>query len=218
MNRLPNPRMRVSAASLPVPHSVTHRAPELPRRPRLRASATAGWRRLPALLCLGLVACGAAEPETDAGAPSPELLEHHVELVPRTPFLVTYPCGPQCHDGREPNATPRELVAFHAGRRIDHGPANGWCDRCHALDHLDQLAQLDGTRVSFDESDRICAQCHGEKHRDWSAGLHGLSTGGWTGTVRRRQCTACHDPHTPGRIQLEALPPPRIPGEGMGHR
>ena len=55
-----------------------------------------------------------------------------------------------------------------------------------------------------------CAQCHGEKHRDWSEGIHGLNTGGWRGTVSRRLCTACHDPHAPGPIHLQALPPPEL--------
>lgn len=134
--------------------------------------------------------------------------EPAVTIVPRTPHLATYPCGLQCHDAREPDPQPRELVAFHAGREIDHGTAIGWCDSCHAIDEPDRLQLLRGDRVSFDASDRICAQCHGEKHRDWSNGIHGLQTGGWRGTVRRRLCTACHDPHAPEPIWFEALPPP----------
>lgn len=141
------------------------------------------------------------------GAPA----ERVVELVPRTPHLATYPCGEQCHDAREPNPTHRALETFHAGRRIAHGPAIHWCDDCHAIDEPDHLIALDGeTAISFDESDQLCGQCHGERHRDWEAGIHGLSTGAWRGTVHRRLCTACHDPHAPERIHLEALPPPLI--------
>ncbi len=152
--------------------------------------------------------------ELRRGTPS----ERVVELVPRTPYLATYPCSDQCHDAREPDATPRELVTFHAGRRVAHGPAIHWCNDCHSLDEPDHLVALDGeTAISFDASDRLCAQCHGEKHRDWSEGIHALQTGAWRGTVQRRLCTACHDPHAPGRIQLEALPPPepdpRVSGE-----
>lgn len=135
-----------------------------------------------------------------------------VELVARTPHLPTYPCGEQCHDDLEPNATPRVLTLFHSGRRLEHGPAIQWCDRCHSSLDTDQLALFDGTHVSFDQSDRVCAQCHGEKHRDWVRGLHGLTTGGWTGTAHRRTCTACHDPHTPDRFELEALPAPDVRG------
>lgn len=137
--------------------------------------------------------------------------ERTVEFVPRTPYLATYPCGAQCHDARQPNPTPRALAIFHTGRHVAHGPALHWCDDCHAIDAADHLVALDGTTpIAFDDSDQLCAQCHGEKHRDWSEGIHGLSTGAWRGTVRRRTCTACHDPHTPGRIELEALPPPAL--------
>lgn len=137
-------------------------------------------------------------------------LDRTVEIVARTPSIATYPCGEQCHDARLPNPTPRELSLFHAGRRIQHGPAVRWCDRCHDLDDLDHLRMMDGDSVSFDASDQICGQCHGEKHRDWSAGVHGSITGGWAGTARRQLCTGCHDPHVASRIHLEALPPPTI--------
>lgn len=173
---------------------------------------------LPTILVLG---CAHEPPravsetsELPEGAPA----ERVVTLVPRTPYLATFPCGEQCHDAREPDPTRRPLVTFHAGRSIEHGPAIHWCDDCHSIAEPDHLVSLDGeTPISFDESDRVCAQCHGEKHRDWSAGIHGLSTGGWRGDVSRRLCTACHDPHAPGRIELEALPPPeadpRVSGE-----
>ena len=147
---------------------------------------------------------------TDAlpdGAPA----DRAIELVARTPYLATYPCGVQCHDARTPSPTRRDLVTFHAGRRIAHGSAIHWCDDCHSITEPDHLVSLDGqTAISFDHSDELCGQCHGERHADWSEGMHGLSTGGWRGTVRRRTCTACHDPHAPEHIQLEALAPPRL--------
>lgn len=136
-------------------------------------------------------------------------VERIVEVLPRIPHLPTFPCAEQCHADRMPDPTPRALTLFHAGRTVDHGPAIRWCDRCHAVDDLDHLTLMDGRLVSFDESDRICAQCHGERHRDWEAGIHGTLTGGWRGAVQRRTCTACHDPHAPGPIRFEALPPPR---------
>jgi hypothetical protein len=145
---------------------------------------------------------GAVVPHAEASA-------HTVELVARTPYLPTYPCGTQCHDDRTPDARPRALVLFHVGREVHHGPALDFCDDCHAMDDVDQLVLLDGvTHVGFDASDALCAQCHGNLHDDWEAGIHGLSTGGWQDHVERRLCTACHDPHTPGDITLTALPVP----------
>ncbi len=132
-----------------------------------------------------------------------------VERVARTPHLATYPCGAQCHDDRTPDPTPRALTTFHVGRTVRHGPALDFCDDCHDLDDVDSLVLLDhDTRVGFDASDGLCAQCHGSTHDDWEAGIHGLTTGGWRGTVQRRLCTACHDPHAPARLHFEALPVP----------
>lgn len=160
-------------------------------------------------IAIGIMGCGPPGDGDDAAsgqdAPPAETV---VVVVPRTPHLATYPCGAQCHDLREPDPTPRELSAFHAGRRVDHGPALRWCGDCHSIDEPDRLRLRGGELISFDDSDRICGQCHGDKHRDWRHGVHGLSTGGWRGTIRRRTCTACHDPHGPEPIWLEALPPP----------
>jgi hypothetical protein len=167
-------------------------------------------------LALGLAACaphaeavGRVEPiERVEGVPSSEAAIE-IERVARTPHLATYPCGAQCHDDRTPDPTPRPLVMFHVGRTVAHGPALDFCNDCHDLDDVDQLVLLDGTtRVGFDASDALCAQCHGGIHDDWEAGVHGLSTGGWRGTIERRLCTACHDPHAPDRLHFEALPVP----------
>jgi len=132
------------------------------------------------------------------------------ERVSRTPHLATSPCRAPCHDDRTPDPTPRALTTFHVGRTVTHGPALDFCDDCHDLEDVDSLVLLDhDTRVGFDASDGLCAQCHGSIHDDWEAGIHGLTTGGWRGTVQRRLCTACHDPHAPARLHFEALPVPQ---------
>lgn len=178
------------------------------RGPLDRARGPLHRAALASLVGLGVLACsehGADRHDAGPGAPA----ERTIEIVARTPHLATYPCGPTCHDEREPNPTPRALTEFHAGRETQHGPAIAWCGSCHALDEVDSLVLLDRvTRVSFDDSADLCAQCHGPEHADWEEGVHGLSTGGWRGIVRRRTCTACHDPHAPGAIHLEALPAP----------
>ncbi|MEQ9074151.1 MAG: cytochrome c3 family protein [Sandaracinaceae bacterium] len=158
-----------------------------------------------AALGLLVLGCGHEASPAASDAPASPL---EVVLVPRIPHLAAYPCGAQCHDAREPDAAPRDLAMFHSGRELEHGPAVRWCDDCHSIEEPDRLRLRSGELVSFDDSDRVCGQCHGEKHRDWRDGIHGLSTGGWRGTVRRRTCTACHEPHAPEPIWLEALPPP----------
>lgn len=165
-----------------------------------------------------LAACGqpADEARAQPHAADTDLPPREIEIVPRIPHLVTYPCSEQCHADREAVPGPRELTEFHTERELRHGEGIGWCDSCHTLEDADSLHLIDGTRFSFDESDRLCGQCHGPQHRDWDRGLHGIQTGGWYGVARRKLCTACHDPHTPGRITLEALPPPNAAPDQNG--
>jgi hypothetical protein len=177
------------------------------------ASPRAHWILLatlasPAWACTHGEPVGSVELRELAGAPG-TAATRTVELVARTPYLPTYPCGEQCHDDRVADPTPRALALFHVGRTVEHGPALDFCNDCHAMDDVDQLVLLDGTtHVGFDASDPLCAQCHGGIHDDWEAGIHGLTTGGWQGTVQRRLCTACHDPHAPGPLHFQALPVP----------
>ena len=138
------------------------------------------WMRMSFTMTLGVACSSEVEVELETTPPPPTAI---VEHVTRIPHLATYPCGETCHDDLHPNPTPRELTVFHAGRVLDHGSALRWCAACHASHDIDRLRLLNGELLSFDESHQICAQCHGPKHRDWTQGLHGLQTGGWTGTV-----------------------------------
>ncbi|MEI8257391.1 MAG: hypothetical protein WCJ30_17080 [Deltaproteobacteria bacterium] len=180
------------------------------RQPNLRASL-AGMRAILAGLSLfALAACGGDHPGAARVIPPLAHAEPHLEIVPRTPDLATYPCSERCHTRLTPNHTQRALQGFHAGREIHHGPTIHWCDFCHVLDSIDQLHMIDGTVVSIDEEYRVCAQCHPARVRDWSHGIHGLQTGSWMGgEQRRRDCGVCHDPHDPHRPTFQALPPPR---------
>ncbi|MDH5492477.1 MAG: hypothetical protein OEY14_11055 [Myxococcales bacterium] len=133
------------------------------------------------------------------------------ELVPRTPELVTYPCTDACH--LEPTISDGlALERFHTFREIRHGPALHQCSTCHYVEDMNRLRLFDGTSIDFDESPQICGQCHGEKMRDWLAGIHGLQTGSWNGARQRRACPACHNPHAPTRMRLEAMPAPNPRG------
>jgi hypothetical protein len=147
-------------------------------------------------LALGLPACAMDEPEhlhTTHPAPT---TSGSVHIAPRTPLLATYPCS-RCHDDRTPDPTERRLTEFHTQKVLSHGTQQGWCYRCHTKDNIDKLHLADGTLVSFDEAYELCGSCHGDKLRDFKAGIHGLTTGYWSGDRVRRSCSACHDPHDP---------------------
>ncbi|MCC7539022.1 MAG: hypothetical protein IT379_22545 [Deltaproteobacteria bacterium] len=169
-----------------------------------------------ALCIVGSLAACRHEHDTSGSDAAAPRVNRSVEIVARTPHLPNYPCAEQCHSKRPPNPRQRVLTELHARIRLDHAPVIRWCDFCHAIDDPNHLRLIDGRRISFDESHRLCGQCHGEKAGDWRRNMHGLETGRWDGAALRRTCTACHDPHAPGQITLEALPPPRARTHGGG--
>ena len=162
------------------------------------------------LSALGVVllsACAMDEPQhlhTTRPAPASS---GAITIAPRTPLLATYPCS-RCHDDLAPNPTERRLTEFHTQKTLQHGTQQGWCYRCHTKDKLDKLHLGDGTLVGYDEAFELCGSCHGDKLRDFRAGIHGLTTGYWSGDRVRRSCTACHDPHDP---HFPAMIPERAP-------
>jgi len=119
-----------------------------------------------------------------------------ISIIARQPMLPTFPCS-RCHAGRPPNEQERKLTEFHTQKVLAHGTEGGWCYRCHTKDNIDHLHLPDGKLVSFNEAYELCGGCHGDKLRDWKAGIHGLTTGFWSGDRERRSCPACHDPHAP---------------------
>lgn len=203
---------------------VVRRQPDRPGRlARLApgSAATLGvWVALAAL-------AGGCESESAKRAPTDPLKpseavsggrgNRDIVIANRTADLATYPCMERCHADLPPDPTPGELTEFHTTIDLAHGSAAEACGFCHRSDNLDTLRLISGEVVTFDRSERICGQCHGEIHEDWHRGIHGLDTGTWNGATTRRTCTACHDPHAPGRIVYEALPPPTEAGGGPAY-
>lgn len=100
----------------------------------------------------------------------------------------------------------------HGHIQLAHGP-NVRCDTCHHVEDRDALTRLDGTLLSYGESEKLCAQCHSRVFADWERGMHGRTNGYWDstrGTLRRLRCTECHDPHGPRHPAMDPLKP--LPG------
>lgn len=157
--------------------------------------------------CASFGMSGCSEPATSPLSlpATTETPPREIVVVPRTPYLATFPCAERCH-GAEPEAEPPPR--FHSPTELEHGTVLRECVMCHEEGRMDELRLIDGSFVAFDSSQRVCAQCHAERYEGWVAGIHGLSTRAPDGRSQRRTCTACHDPHAPSPIRLEALPPP----------
>lgn len=175
--------------------------------------------RLPWLAAVGSSLLACAEPEAhsvaapDAGADAAPAIE------PRSSCWPTYPCT-QCHAHRPGTADPREreLESFHTSRpALDHGLLSGWCYRCHDRRNVDRLLLPDGQAIEFDASHELCGACHGDKLADWRKGIHGHTTGWWTGPQIRKTCAHCHNPHRPAFGPMVAEPAPARPRTAPPH-
>jgi len=89
----------------------------------------------------------------------------------------------------------RDLVMGHGRHK-----RNNNCFNCHDETNLEFLQTRDGHQVKLVDSPALCGSCHGPTYRDWEAGVHGRTSGYWKrdlGSIDRKVCTSCHDPHSP---------------------
>ena len=115
-----------------------------------------------------------------------------------------------CHKLFQSEAATPDSLLQHTDIVMQHG-MNDRCFNCHSPEERNLLELRDGTRVPFEEVQRLCAECHGTLYRDWQAGSHGRTSGSWdpaSGEQRRLVCTDCHDPHAPAFPGLAPLPGP----------
>jgi len=104
----------------------------------------------------------------------------------------------RCHNNREVKITRAEEIA-HGDIVLVHGgkgePLS--CFTCHKKDERDFLVAERGAKVDMDHSYRMCRQCHFRQEKDWAGGAHGKRVSYWAGPRVVKNCTSCHDPHSP---------------------
>jgi len=104
----------------------------------------------------------------------------------------------QCHNNKTVTAAQASAMA-HGDIKLVHGgeqkPLN--CFTCHKQDERDYLVTEKGSRIDMDHSYQMCGQCHFRQKKDWIGGAHGKRVSSWAGTRVVKNCTACHDPHSP---------------------
>lgn len=111
--------------------------------------------------------------------------------------IERYTCS-RCHNNKSVNVTGAAKMA-HGDIVLDHGgdrrPLS--CLTCHKKDERDYLENEKGQRVDMDHSYQVCGQCHFRQSKDWAGGAHGKRVAFWTGTRVVKNCTSCHDAHSP---------------------
>jgi hypothetical protein len=94
----------------------------------------------------------------------------------------------------------RDGASFtHSDIKLNHGQAEDSlvCIECHSESERDFLVDTRGRKIDFDHSYQLCGQCHFRQKRDWAGGAHGKRESFWAGERVIRNCTSCHNPHSP---------------------
>ncbi|RLC04440.1 MAG: hypothetical protein DRH34_04070 [Deltaproteobacteria bacterium] len=87
----------------------------------------------------------------------------------------------------------------HADIKVLHGnkgkPLS--CDTCHNKDDRDFLVSSTTDKIDLDHVYDMCGQCHFRQKKDWIGGAHGKRVTYWAGERVVKNCTSCHNPHSP---------------------
>jgi hypothetical protein len=104
----------------------------------------------------------------------------------------------QCHNNK-PVRVERAAEIAHGEVVLNHGsearPLS--CYTCHKKDERDFLVTEEGAKIDMDHSYQMCGQCHFRQKKDWVGGAHGKRISHWAGQRVVKNCTGCHDPHSP---------------------
>lgn len=108
-----------------------------------------------------------------------------------------YKCS-QCHNNKTVTADNAAAVA-HGDIKPDHGGTERplSCFTCHKEDQRNAFETEKGITVDMDHSYQLCGQCHFRQKKDWVGGAHGKRIDNWSGNRVVKNCTSCHDPHSP---------------------
>jgi len=118
-------------------------------------------------------------------------------VLARKEFIKRFRCS-VCHT-KKPVLVQDGALFTHSDIRIKHGRAGSSlvCTECHHAEERDFLADSQGKKIDFDHSYELCGKCHFRQKRDWIGGAHGKREVYWAGERVVRNCTGCHNPHSP---------------------
>jgi len=115
----------------------------------------------------------------------------------RTDNIQRFKCS-QCHNNK-PVRVAKAAEMAHGEIVLVHGSQTRplSCYTCHNKDERDFLVTEQGINVDMDHSYQLCGQCHFRQKKDWVGGAHGKRISYWAGQRVVKNCTACHNPHSP---------------------
>lgn len=103
-----------------------------------------------------------------------------------------------CHNGQKVLLQNAADIS-HADIRVIHGNKDNplICNTCHNPDDRDFLISSKADKIDMDHAYDMCGQCHFRQKKDWIGGAHGKRVTYWAGERVVKNCTSCHDPHSP---------------------
>ncbi len=103
-----------------------------------------------------------------------------------------------CHNDK-PIEVKDAFQFTHSDIQLNHGLGTNQltCNECHSIEKRDFLVDKEGGKIDFDHSYQLCGKCHFRQKRDWLGGAHGKRETYWAGERVVRNCTTCHNPHSP---------------------
>ena len=104
----------------------------------------------------------------------------------------------QCHNNQKVTIA-NAVETAHGDILLDHGDKDKVlaCFTCHDQDNRDFLITEQNIQLDIDHSYLLCGQCHFRQKKDWIGGAHGKRVSWWAGERVVKNCTACHNPHSP---------------------
>lgn len=111
--------------------------------------------------------------------------------------IKRYQCS-ACHN-KEPVPIHNAADISHADIQVVHGDKGTplACNTCHHPLDRDFLVTEKGRKIDLDHVYDMCGQCHFRQKKDWIGGAHGKRVAFWAGERVVKNCTSCHNPHSP---------------------
>lgn len=118
-------------------------------------------------------------------------------VLTRKDSISRFRCS-ACHNDKPVRARDGALFT-HGDIVMNHGAGDNAlaCLDCHDAKDSDFLVDKQRRKIDFDHSYQLCGQCHFRPKRDWLGGAHGKREAYWAGERVVRNCTSCHNPHSP---------------------
>ncbi len=103
-----------------------------------------------------------------------------------------------CHNNKDVTIKNASRMA-HENIMVVHGGNNEplACFTCHSKNNRDFLNTSKDNKIDIDHVYKMCGECHFRQKKDWIGGAHGKRVTYWAGERIVKNCTSCHNPHSP---------------------